>query len=85
MPLAVGGLLTPAPPLDDVMLNGLTPAPPIFVSFVGVIPNTDVDEILTPLNRCDKLFDHAEPLDGAFKFDVLADVLELLQIGGGFE
>lgn len=54
---------------------------------VFALPDTDADEILTLLKRCDKFVCHGDaPPLCELRFDVLADILaELLQIGGGFE
>lgn len=48
-------------------------------------PNTVDDDMLTALSRCDRFGCHPDVLDCTLRFDVLAEVLELLQIGGGFE
>lgn len=77
MPLVVG-----VAPVVNALLNG----PMVAVSFVAFdAPNTEDDEILTALSRCDRFGCQPDALDCVLRFDVLADVFELLQIGGGFE
>lgn len=73
-------------PLAKLVPNGFVV--PMIASFdVFALPDTDADEILTLLKRCDKFVCHGDaPPLCELRFDVLADILaELLQIGGGFE